>query len=89
MHKTVNIYEAKTHFSALIAEAMAGDDIVIARNGEPCVRLVPVRSPERVPMGFLARPAESDDVFPSTMDEQDLDRWEAEWKAEWDAFYPK
>lgn len=36
------MHEAKTTLSALVARAEAGEDIVIARNGTPAVRLVPV-----------------------------------------------
>lgn len=38
----VNIYDAKAKLSALIAEAQAGGDVVIARAGQPAVRLVPI-----------------------------------------------
>lgn len=38
----VNIGEAKTRLSALIAAAKRGEDVVIDRNGAPEVRLVPV-----------------------------------------------
>ncbi len=38
----VGMHEAKTTLSALVARAEAGEDIVIARNGTPAVRLVPV-----------------------------------------------
>jgi len=44
MEKTVNIHAAKTQLSALIAEAEAGADIVIARAGKPAVRLVPIKA---------------------------------------------
>ena len=40
---TVNIHEAKTHFSKLIAQVEAGKEIVIARDGTPVARLVGVR----------------------------------------------
>lgn len=40
--KQVNLYEAKTHLSFLVTEALKGEDVVLARNGEPLVRLVPV-----------------------------------------------
>ncbi|MDE2573392.1 MAG: type II toxin-antitoxin system Phd/YefM family antitoxin [bacterium] len=40
--KTVNLYEAKTHLSALVGEALSGEDVVLARHGKPLVRLVPV-----------------------------------------------
>jgi prevent-host-death family protein len=38
----VNVLEAKTHLSRLLAEAEAGKDVVIARDGVPSVKLVPV-----------------------------------------------
>ena len=39
----VGMHEAKTRLSQLVERAEAGEDIVIARNGRPAVRLVPVR----------------------------------------------
>ena len=38
----VNVYEAKTRLSQLLDQAAAGEDVVIARNGRPVARLVPV-----------------------------------------------
>lgn len=43
---TVNIHEAKTHFSKLIERALAGEEVTIARAGRPVARLVPL--PPRV-----------------------------------------
>lgn len=40
MAKTLNLYEAKTNLSALVEEAAAGEEIVIAKNGKPRARLV-------------------------------------------------
>jgi antitoxin (DNA-binding transcriptional repressor) of toxin-antitoxin stability system len=34
--------EAEAQFSRLVERACAGEDVVIARNGKPAVRLVPV-----------------------------------------------
>jgi len=42
MAGTVNIHEAKTHFSRLLARVRAGEEIVIAKAGRPIARLVPV-----------------------------------------------
>ena len=39
----LNIYEAKTQLSSLLDRALAGETIVIARAGEPLVRLTPVK----------------------------------------------
>ncbi len=38
------MHEAKTNLSKLVARAEAGEEIVIARNGKPAVRLAPVRT---------------------------------------------
>jgi len=38
----VNMLDAKNQLSRLVKDALAGEDIVIANNGEPMVRLVPV-----------------------------------------------
>ncbi|TAM73879.1 type II toxin-antitoxin system Phd/YefM family antitoxin [bacterium] len=45
--RTINLYDAKTHLSALVSEALQGAEVVLARSGKPLVRLVPVE--ERKP----------------------------------------
>lgn len=47
----VNVHEAKTHLSRLLERAHAGEEITIAKNGEPYARLVPLpgRRPTREP----------------------------------------
>lgn len=39
----MNVYEAKTQLSKLLAQVEAGDEIVIARHGKPVARLVPLQ----------------------------------------------
>lgn len=46
--RLVNVYEARGQFSKLLEQAAAGEEIVVARNGKPIVRLVPVSPPGRV-----------------------------------------
>ncbi len=46
----VNMLEAKSQLSRLVKEALAGEDVVMASNGEPMVRVVAV-----VPKGGLRR----------------------------------
>ena len=41
--KTVNIHAAKTNLSALVEEAAAGKEIIIAKAGKPKAMLVPIR----------------------------------------------
>jgi prevent-host-death family protein len=38
----VNMLEAKSQLSRLVKDALEGEEVVIASNGEPMVRLVPV-----------------------------------------------
>jgi prevent-host-death family protein len=46
----VNIHEAKTHLSRLIEQALAGEEVVIAKAGNPLVRLVRIE-PDRPELG--------------------------------------
>ena len=48
---TINLHAAKTNLSQLVEQAMAGEDIVIAKADKPMVRLSPVKGPTvaRVP----------------------------------------
>jgi prevent-host-death family protein len=39
---TVNIHEAKTQLSKLIKRALGGEEVVIAKDGQPVVRLTPM-----------------------------------------------
>ncbi|MDO8894547.1 type II toxin-antitoxin system Phd/YefM family antitoxin [Nitrosomonas sp.] len=41
---TINIHEAKTHFSRFIEKAAAGEEIIIAKAGKPIAKLVPLHS---------------------------------------------
>ena len=43
----VNIHHAKTNLSKLIAAAESGEEVIIARNGKPAVKLVLVAPPVR------------------------------------------
>lgn len=47
--QTVNIHEAKTHFSRFVDQAEAGEEIVIARAGKPVARLVALASADSKP----------------------------------------
>jgi prevent-host-death family protein len=39
----VNVHEAKTHLSRLLARVEAGEEVLISRAGRPVARLVPAR----------------------------------------------
>lgn len=45
--RIVNIHDAKTHLSELLAQALAGDEVIIARANKPLIRLVPLEPPRK------------------------------------------
>ena len=59
----INIHEAKTHLSRLLARVLAGEDVVIARSGRPIARLVRYDSETepRRPGGWEGRVVVADD----------------------------
>jgi prevent-host-death family protein len=44
MAKTINLSEAKLHLAQLVERAAAGEEIVIARAGQPKAKLVPLQA---------------------------------------------
>jgi prevent-host-death family protein len=50
VNRSVNVHEAKTHFSKLLERVMAGERVVIAKAGKPVAVLSPIaeRPPKRV-----------------------------------------
>lgn len=74
---TVNVHEAKTHLSRLLARVEAGEEIVIARSGKPVARLVAHH--ERRPVrrfGALKGRLTVDDSFFDPLPESELAAWE-------------
>jgi prevent-host-death family protein len=66
---TVNIHEAKTHFSKLVDRVLQGEEVVIAKAGRPVARLVPLppRVPRRTPgsaRGLIEIGADFDEPLP-------------------------
>jgi len=44
--KIVNLYDAKNSLSKLVADALSGEEVIIAKNGRPLVKLAPVEAVE-------------------------------------------
>lgn len=73
----VNVHQAKTHLSRLLARAEAGEDVVIARNGAPVARLVSIRGRRgKRRFGALRGRIVIDDRFFEPLPESELVRWE-------------
>lgn len=49
MGKVFNLYEAKNQLSSLVDRAAAGEEIVIAKHGQPMAKLVPVPRKKKEP----------------------------------------
>jgi prevent-host-death family protein len=50
-----NLYDAKTELSELVERAARGEEIVIAKNGEPRAKLIAASRPRRRPGGWKGR----------------------------------
>lgn len=82
--KTVTVYEAKTHLSALLSEVEAGEAMVITRHGRPVARLGPVEvvPAARVPDDWRRHPAWRDFRFdpailaPMTAEDAKAEGWD-------------
>ena len=72
---TVNVHEAKTHLSRLLEQAHAGQEVIIAKAGRPCARLVGLEgtASARRP-GRLS--GKVGDEFFDTLPEAELKAWE-------------
>lgn len=65
----VNVHDAKTRLSSLLAQVERGQEIVIARNGRPIARLVPYEAPRQARVlgrdhGLFEVPEDFDDPLP-------------------------
>lgn len=75
--KPVPIHKAKATLSKLVARALAGEDVVIARGNQPVVRLVPVdRAVACRKFGALRGKVTLDDTFFDPLPEAELAGWE-------------
>ncbi len=70
-----SVHDAKTNLSRLIAEALAGGDVVIARGSVPVVRLVPVAPRGERRFGALKGRIAIDARFDEPLSEEELTGW--------------
>ena len=73
----VNVHEAKTHLSRLLARVAGGEEIVIARGGTPVAKLTAVGSgrARRTPGALKGRMRLADDLD-APLPEDELGVWE-------------
>ena len=70
-----SVHDAKTNLSKLIADALAGVDVVIARGSVPAVRLVPVAPRGRRRFGALKGKIAIDKRFDEPLPDNELTGW--------------
>lgn len=77
MKTVVNMHEAKTQLSKLVAKAMSGEEVIFAKNGKPLARLVPVDLPGRKrPLGSYAGQIQISDDFNAPLPPEYLEAFE-------------
>ncbi len=76
MTDQVNVQDAKTRLSELLARVERGEQITIARAGKPIARLVAVEPPVKRALGFIAGGPLADSFFDALPDDE-LQRWES------------
>ena len=72
----VNVHEAKTRLSKLLAQVEAGEEVGIARRGEPVARLVPCKPRGKRQPDVLKGKIFIDDSFFDPLPEEELRAWE-------------
>lgn len=73
-----SVHDAKTNLSRLIADALAGDEVVIARGSVPVVRLVPLVPRGRRTFGALKGKIAIDARFDEPLPPDELRGWDCD-----------
>ncbi|MCL2137042.1 MAG: type II toxin-antitoxin system prevent-host-death family antitoxin [Coriobacteriia bacterium] len=71
----MNIQEAKTNLSKLLAASSAGEEVIIANRGKAVARLVPFEKPVKRILGFVSGEESWDDSFFDALPEEELELW--------------
>ena len=45
MKNSIGTFEAKTHFTKIITQVMAGEEILITRRGKAVAKIIPIKEP--------------------------------------------
>ena len=75
MTRVVNVHEAKTNLSRLLAEVERGREVTIARAGRPVARLVPAEPPPKRELGLERGQIWISEDFDEPMPDEWYDEW--------------
>ena len=70
----VNVAEAKAKLSELLEAVLRGEEIIIAKRGQPIAELSPLQPPQTRKLGIIDM--EIPDSFFDPLPEEELDAWE-------------
>jgi prevent-host-death family protein len=74
----VNMHEAKSNFSKLVELALQGEEVIVARNGKPLVKLVPLEDSAGLrPTGLHRRKLSEEEAAEAMhpLSEEELKHW--------------
>lgn len=71
----VNVQEAKTHLSRLLARVERGETVILARGGRPIARIAPLEDAGPRELGFLR--IDVPDSFFDPLPDDELAAWDA------------
>ena len=72
----VSVHQARNCLSRLLAQVEAGEEVIIARRGEPVARLVPFNPPGQRKFGAMRDRIVVDESFHEPLPEDELKAWE-------------
>ena len=72
--KTINVHEAKTQFSKLLARVHEGEEIIISKAGVPWAKLTPYTEDKKRTPGIAV--GEVTEAFFEPLPESELGKWE-------------
>ena len=75
MPRVVNMHEAKTNLSELVAEVEAGGEVILARAGTPVARLMPLRKARPRRLGRWKGKVRMSKTFDAPLSAKELAAW--------------
>jgi prevent-host-death family protein len=75
MARTVNMHEAKSTLSQLVSAVEAGEEVILARDGKPVARLVPIHAGRRRRLGRWKGKVRMSGDFDAPLDPDELAAW--------------
>lgn len=76
--RTVNMHEAKTHFSKLVDSVIHGKEVTIAMAGRPVAKLVPIEKKPKRRIGVLKGKIKVSKDFYEPLPEDIIDSFEGQ-----------